>query len=141
MCISRMQEPDDKRPDDTALDEQRRTLAAQIAEIDAVLPGTLVTRSTRCGKPTCRCKADPPQLHGPYHQWTRKIDGRTRTRLLTPEQAARYQPWFDNARRMRQLLAELEDLSLNAAREAEDCPEWGWGKSARKTTGLRARNP
>jgi hypothetical protein len=102
-------------------EQQRRHLARQIAEIDAALPGSLVIRSTRCGKPTCRCKADPPQLHGPYIQWTRKIDGRTRTRLLTPEQLARYQPWFENAQRIRQLLTELEQLSLQAANQAE-----GW---------------
>lgn len=106
---------------ETPPDERRRQLAHQIAQIDAALPGSLVIRSTRCGKPGCRCKADPPQLHGPYIQWTRKIDGRTRTRLLTPEQLARYQPWFENAQRIRQLLAELETLSLQAAEDAE-----GW---------------
>jgi hypothetical protein len=102
-------------------DERRRQLVSQIAEIDAALPGSLVIRSMRCGKAVCRCKADPPQLHGPYIQWTRKIDGRTRTRMLSPEQLARYQPWFDNARRLRELLAELEGLTLRAAEEAE-----GW---------------
>ena len=102
-------------------EQQRLKLAREIAQIDAALPGSLVVRSTRCGKPTCRCKADPPQLHGPYIQWTRKINGTTHTRLLTPEQHARYQPWFENAHRLRQLLAELEELSLQAANHAE-----GW---------------
>jgi hypothetical protein len=105
----------------TQHEEQRRRLAQQISEIDAALPGSLVIRSIRCGKPTCRCKADPPQLHGPYIQWTRKIAGRTRTRLLTPEQLDRYRPWFENAQRIRQMLTELEDLSLQAANHAE-----GW---------------
>ncbi len=73
-------------------EQQRLKLAREIAQIDAALPGSLVVRSTRCGKPTCRCKADPPQLHGPYIQWTRKINGTTHTRLLTPEQHARYHP-------------------------------------------------
>ncbi len=33
-----------------------------------------------CGNPNCRCKADPPQKHGPYHQlsWTRKRKSTTR---------------------------------------------------------------
>ena len=43
------------------------------------LPGTLADRMTRCGRPNCRCHADPPRLHGPYHQWTRKKDGKTVT--------------------------------------------------------------
>ncbi|MGO9791006.1 MAG: DUF6788 family protein [Solirubrobacteraceae bacterium] len=109
--------------------QHRRQLAHEIAQIDAALPGSLQVRSTRCGKPTCRCKADPPQLHGPYIQWTRKINGITRTRLLTPEQHARYQPWFENAHRLRQLLAELEELSLQAANRAE-----GWTDEPKKPT-------
>ena len=56
------------------------------------LPGTLTERMTRCGHPTCRCHADPPRLHGPYHQWTRKIGGKTVTRILTDDQLADYQP-------------------------------------------------
>lgn len=108
----------------TAQPDEVHRLVAQIAGIDAALPGSLVIRSVRCGKAVCRCKADPPQLHGPYIQWTRKVDGRTRTRLLTKEQLARYQPWFDNARRLRELLAELERVSLQAANEAE-----GWSEA------------
>ena len=54
----------------------RRNLAAAIAGIDAVLPGSVVIRQMRCDKAACRCKADPPRLHGPYIQWTRKVAGK-----------------------------------------------------------------
>ena len=76
----------------------------------------------RCGKRACRCKADPPQLHGPYIQWTRTVDGKTVTKLLTPQQLERYQPWFDNARQLRNLASELETLSVDAITTTE-----GWG--------------
>jgi hypothetical protein len=75
----------------------------------------------RCGHPGCRCPADPPQPHGPYHQWTRKKNGKTATRILSDDQLADYGPWFDNHRRLRELLAELEELSLAIA-EAD--PRW-----------------
>lgn len=65
------------------------------------LPGTLASRYMRCGKANCRCKGEPPVLHGPYLHWTRTVAGKTVTRTLTPEQAERYQPWFDNAHRLR----------------------------------------
>lgn len=94
-------------------------IARRLAEAGFALPGTLLERRTSCGKPTCRCQADPPQLHGPYHQWTRKIDGKTATRRLTDEQADRYRPWFDNARRLRELLTELEALSLRIFERTE----------------------
>lgn len=67
---------------------------------------TLAETTFRCNKTGCRCMADPPQLHGPCYQWTRKIDGRTRTTLLTAEQLDRYRPWFDNAKSIRALTAE-----------------------------------
>lgn len=106
-------------------DEQRRRLALleQISQLGFCLPGTLTERRTRCSSPGCRCRADPPALHGPYYSWTRKINGKTVTRTLTPEQARRYQPWFDDARRLRTLAAELEALSLRLAENAE-----GWGE-------------
>jgi len=100
----------------------REELIRQVSEIHGALPGSVVIRHARCGKQSCRCHADPPQLHGPYIQWTRKIKGRTRTRLLTQEQYERYGPWFESARRLRELLAELETLSLQAANETEGWP-------------------
>lgn len=51
-------------------------------------------------------------MHGPYFQWTRKINQKTVTRNLTDEQWQRYKQWFDNAKRLRKLLADLETLSL-----------------------------
>lgn len=87
-------------------------IAHALAQIGFVLPGTLTERLTRCGHPNCRCHADPPALHGPYHQWTRKIAGKTVTRLLTDDQHADYQQWFANQRRLRALVAELQALSL-----------------------------
>ncbi len=60
-------------------------------------------------------------LHGPYHQWTRKVSAKTVTRLMTDEQYADYEPWMENWRRLRELVAELEALSLEIA-EAD--PRW-----------------
>jgi hypothetical protein len=96
-------------------------LQAQLAAIGPVLPGTINIAMNRCGKPNCACHGDPPRLHGPYVTWTRKIKGKTVTRRLTPEQLERYQPWFENNRRLRQLIGEIETLSLQAAEQAE-----GW---------------
>jgi hypothetical protein len=43
------------------------------------------------------------------------------TRILTDDQAADYGPWFDNHRRLRELITELEALSLAIA-DAD--PRW-----------------
>jgi hypothetical protein len=95
-------------------------IAADLGSLGFALPGTVLERRVRCGKQGCRCHADPPVLHGPYYQWTRKVGGKTETRLLSPAQMARYASWFENARRLRTLTNELEALSLEIAESAED---------------------
>jgi uncharacterized protein DUF6788 len=90
-------------------------IAAELASLGLALPGTLINRHVRCGKPGCRCHADPPVLHGPYWQWTRKVAGKTITRLVPDEQVADYRQWIDNDRRLRDLVAELETLTLAIA--------------------------
>lgn len=95
---------------------QQAALSKITAEITAAagpaLPGTLTVRAYACGKPNCRCHAEPPRLHGPYAEWTRKIDGKTITRRLTSDELTEYQPLFDNARKLRALLAKLQGLTL-----------------------------
>lgn len=108
-------------PPTAAQRRAQRRIAGQLAELGFVLPGSVTTRLARCGKTNCRCHADPPALHGPYISWTRKVNNKTVTRVLTDEQLRDYQPWFDNARRLKDLSAELEALSLEAV---EDDPRW-----------------
>lgn len=106
-------------PAKTRRTQQR--IAKNLGEMGFVLPGTLTERMMRCGKGTCRCKDDPPQLHGPYNQWTRTVEGKTVTKLLNDEQLDRYRPWLDNAQRLRALVTELETVSIEAILTAE-----GW---------------
>jgi hypothetical protein len=102
-----------------------RTLDQIAAELAAAagpaLPGTLTVRSYACGKRRCRCHADPPVPHGPYAEWTRKIGGKTVTRRLTADQLRAWQPLFDNARKLRNLLAELQERTVQAVEE--DTPD------------------
>ncbi len=116
----------DTTPPTTAWAATRRALATSLAEIDGVLPGSVVVRRMPCGKPGCACKGDPAALHGPYIQWTRSVEGRTITRFLSDEQLERYRPWFDNARRLKDLIAKLEVASIHAFESSE-------GKSRSRT--------
>ena len=87
---------------------------AAIASTGMILPGSITERRTRCGRSNCACHADPPRLHGPYHQWTRKIAAKTTGRWLTADQHRDYQPWIDNDRRLHELLTRLEALGTAA---------------------------
>ena len=105
----------DNVPPTTHQQARAAHIAAELASLGPALPGTLIQRHVRCGKPGCRCHADPPVLHGPYWQWTRKTGGKTITRLVPDEQLDDYRQWLDNHRRLRALVAELEDLTLAIA--------------------------
>ena len=93
---------------------ERRRITAAIAKIGPVVPGTLLQRSMHCSKAGCRCHAEPPQLHGPYWFWTRKVNNKTVSQVLSDEQAAEYQEWFDNERTLRALIGELEALGIDS---------------------------
>ena len=116
-----------RKPTQQPFASTRQALAEALCEIDGLLPGSIVVRHMRCGKRGCACKADPPALHGPYLQWTRTVRGKTVTRFLSEEQLGRYQPWFDNARRLKDLVAKLQIVSLQAFETAE-------GSTAKATT-------
>jgi hypothetical protein len=45
--------------------------------------------------------------------WTRKVDNKTVTRTLNPDRAQRLQTVIDNARKLHELVAELETLALD----------------------------
>lgn len=106
-----------------ALERRRAKVTTQIAALGLPLPGSLVERKTRCGNTGCRCHADPPQLHGPYLTWTRKVDNKTVTRTLDTSQADALRPLLDNSRRLRELTTELETLALQQVKDDQTQPD------------------
>jgi hypothetical protein len=92
-----------------------RELAQQLASIGLIHSGTVTRRHTRCGTPGCRCHADPPKLHGPYYQWTTKVDGKTVTRRLSETEAKLYQEWITNDRQLRRLITQMRQMAAKAA--------------------------
>ena len=96
-------------------DRRHRELAAQIAEIGIVAAGSVTRRFTRCTSVGCRCNADPPTPHGPYWQWTAKVNGKTVTKRLSAAEAKLYQEWIGNDRRIRSLLDQIRKVDAKAA--------------------------
>jgi len=95
---------------------QRRYQASrkQLLEVGFIASGSLLQRYTVCANPGCHCHHDPPQRHGPYWQYTRKVDGKTITARLTSEQATSYREWIDNRRTLDQIVAEMDQISHQA---------------------------
>ena len=107
------------------LARRHQQIQAELARIGIALPGSLTSRTTRCQRPGCHCHATPPVLHGPYPTWTRKAGSRSITKTLTPQEADRLRPYFTAHRRLRQLITELEALSIELAAQpaAPQTPE------------------
>ena len=91
---------------------QFEALKRDVLKLGFVRPGSLVRRFMPCGNPTCRCMADPPQLHGPYYQWSQKIGGKTHSTRLSEQQAKLCQEWIRNHKKLRKLVRQMERLSL-----------------------------
>ena len=95
-------------------------ITARLAGLAFALPGTVADRLTRCGYPGCRCRADPPATR-PLPSVDPQEERENATRILSDDQFADYAPWFDNHKRLRELITELEALSLAIA---ENDPRW-----------------
>jgi hypothetical protein len=89
-------------------------LLEALAEIGFVRSGSVAPRYNYCGKANCRCHADPPEPHGPYLQWTAKVDGKTVNRRLSPKEAELYREWIANDRRLRGMIEELRAVATEA---------------------------
>lgn len=104
--------------------ERYEALKREVATVPPIRRGSLVRRFVPCGKAGCRCQASPPELHGPYYQWTRKVRGKTVTARVTPAQAKLLREWIANGRRLDRILRQMEtvskrltDRTMRAARE------------------------
>jgi hypothetical protein len=96
-----------------ATDETRyEALKRSVLALGPVRRGSLVRRFMPCGKAGCCCQASPPELHGPYYQWTRKVRGKTVTVRLTREAARLVEEWISNGRQLDRIVAQMGVVSL-----------------------------
>lgn len=100
---------------DTKLrDLQRRIqkIKKDLVALGDLRPGSLSEQYNVCGKPGCRCKADPPQRHGPYYQlgWTRK--GKSTTRFVRRPNLPDVRKQLKNYQRLQAFVDQWIDLSI-----------------------------
>lgn len=97
----------------TTSEERLRAILDELSSIGAVLPGSISERTTRCQRPGCHCRVEPYVLHGPYSTWTWRRGGVAVTKTLTTEEAERLGPYSAAHHRLKQLVTELELVSLD----------------------------
>ncbi len=80
-----------------------------------LLPGSISTARSTCGKPNCACKAQPPKLHGPYYRWTGIVAGKRTTITLTKDEGQECQRRIKNYHHLKNQLDRLLSQDLEAA--------------------------
>ena len=95
----------------TTLRRRIGAIKKELAGLGDLRPGSLSQQYNVCGNPKCRCKADPPQKHGPYYQlaWSRK--GRHTTAFVRQDEVETVQQEVENYRRLQALVQEWIDIS------------------------------
>jgi hypothetical protein len=98
--------------DARALERRIEATRKKLASVGELRPGSLSEQYNVCGKVGCRCKAKPPQRHGPYYQlgWTR--NGKSTTRFVRPSELATVRAQLKNYALLQKLVGEWIDASL-----------------------------
>lgn len=94
-------------------------LKAKLRGLGYVCLGSITRRWLTCGKPSCICHRDPSRRHGPYYHWTRKVRGRTQSRMLDERLARLYEEGIRNHRSLDALVEKMREVSLLAFQAAK----------------------
>ena len=86
----------------------------EISSLGPLRPGSLSRQYNVCGNPTCRCKADPAQRHGPYYQLSYKHQRKSSSEFVREPDVAQVEQQLRNYQRLRELVDEW--IGLNIAR-------------------------
>jgi hypothetical protein len=104
------------------LEAQIEALKRQLIVLGDLRPGSLSQQYNVCGTPNCRCKASPPQKHGPRYELSYTRKGRSGTRLVKRHELGQIKQALANYARLRALVdrwidlsTELHDLRLKLA--------------------------
>jgi|SRR3990172_7868527 len=102
-----------------ALRTQIQGIKRDLAQLDVLRPGSLTRQFNVCGSPGCRCKASPPQKHGPYYHLSYTRNGKGGTRSIPKADVAAIRAALANYARLKRLVdrwidlaTELSDLEL-----------------------------
>lgn len=80
-----------------------------------LLPGSVSTARSTCGKPQCPCHQDPAKRHGVYYRWTGFLEGKRTTKTLSQTEARECQARITNYRELQKTVDGLIRRALKSA--------------------------
>ena len=90
---------------------QITTVKRELAKLGELRPGSLSRQYNVCGSPGCRCKATPPEKHGPYGQLSFTRKGRSTSRFVRSADLATVKRQIKSYATLRTLVDEWIELS------------------------------
>jgi len=99
-----------------SLEARIETIKQAIVRLGDLRPGKLSQQYNVCGKADCRCKANPPQKHGPYYQVSFTRNGKSSTQFVRKEDLAVVRQQLRNYQRLRELIDRWITLGMELSR-------------------------
>ena len=97
----------------TQIQQRIKQVKQELAELGPLHPGSIGEQYNVCGTPGCHCKDEKnPQRHGPYYQLSYGWRGKSSSRFVRPEAITEMREKVANYKRLRELVNEWVDLSL-----------------------------
>jgi hypothetical protein len=94
-----------------ALRGQIGVVKRELAKLEVLRPGSLSRQFNVCGSPGCRCKATPPQKHGPYYHLSYTRNGKGGTRSIQTADVPAIRAALANYTRLKSLVDRWIDLA------------------------------
>ena len=102
----------------TQAERKIQGIKKQLHQLGPFLPGSISKQYNVCGNPDCKCK-DPahPKRHGPYHQLSFTVNGRSSTRFIKTDELAEAKRRLGRFKQFKQLNKRLVDANIELSRE------------------------
>lgn len=95
------------------IERQIEKIKRELVAIGDLRPGSLSKQYNVCGTPGCRCKATPPQKHGPYFQLSFSRKGKSSTRFVKKDDVSTVKKQLQNYKRLKILVDRWIDLATD----------------------------
>jgi hypothetical protein len=96
---------------EATLERQIERVKRDLVALGDLRPGSLSTQYNVCGTPGCRCKAIPPEKHGPYYQVSYTRKGKSSTKFIKQKDLPAVRKQLKNYERMKLLMERWIDLA------------------------------
>lgn len=97
------------------IDQRIAAIKRELGALGPLRPGSLSRQYNVCGNPTCRCKADAAQRHGPYYQLSYTYQKKSSSQFVRVPDVAEVERQLHNYQRLRVLVDEWVGLGIARA--------------------------